>query len=251
MFSKKTIPVVGLLLLVAAALIAGASQIVSQQVPGGQIVVADGATRDNGRSGPALPASPALPAAAGTVALLDSFDGPQLPGWSTLADAPGRWVTNSGRLEQWGNVDGETSNDTTVLVANGSAFGDGKFEAQVFPMSGESVGVVFRGSDAGYYRVSLYPNLPNNAPKARLHKITPNGAQELAVNTTWAGFTQSQWQRIEVAAAGGRFTVSVDGTNLFVASDSAFRSGWIGVWTIADRGALFDNVRVQRDVAGR
>ena len=62
-------------------------------------------------------------------------------------------------------------------------------------MSGESVGVVFRGSDAGYYRLSLSPNLPNHSAKALLDRVAPNGtATPLGTNSTWKGFEFAQWQ---------------------------------------------------------
>ena len=59
----------------------------------------------------------------------------------------------------------------------------------------------------------------------------------------------AQWQTIQVVTSGSHITVSVGGTQLFDTSDSSFSSGSVGVWTVASRGAKFDNVRVQ--AAGR
>jgi hypothetical protein len=173
-------------------------------------------------------------------------------GWQSLAGFEGTWVAFQGRLEQWGNVDRETTSDRTILVAKAANLADGVYETQVFPMSGEGVGVVFRGSDAGYYRLSLYPNLPNKAPKAFLDRVALDGtAQALGTNSDWSGFEFAQWQRIEVRAVGAHITVSVDGKRLFDVNDAGLSSGWVGVWSVADRGSAFDNVRVQRDAAGR
>lgn len=249
MFSKKRLPVVALVLLISAAAIAGASQIIAQQVPAGPVITAPPAAGDKGL--PTVPSAPALPAPGGTVAFNDAFDSPGLDAWASLAQAPGKWVSVEGRLENWGDANGEISNDATVLRTKDSSFADGTYEAMVYPTSGEGVGLVFGGSDAGYYRLTLYPNIPNSSPKAYLHRVTADGAQELAVNSSWAGVVLSRWQRAEVKVQGSRVTISVDGAQVFDISNAEVGAGWVGVWSVADRGVVFDNVRVQRTGAGR
>lgn len=252
MINKKTIPVAVLLLLVVAAgvIAAGASQTNQYQVPQGQVVLATGADQSQAPSQP-LPAAPALPPATGQVLFNDSFSSPELKGWHNGPNSVGPWkVLSSGVLQQAGsNSDGDISDEASVLVTDDSSFSNGVLEAQVFPTSGDPVGVVFRSTDAGYYRVSLGPNLPNSAARAHLQKVVNGVAQDIAVNSTWKGFEYSQWQTIQVMTSGSHITVSVDGTRLFDATDTSFTSGSVGVWTPATRGATFDNVRVQ--AAGR
>jgi len=182
MINKKTLPLAALALLVAAAVLAGASQVIGQQQPAGQVINYAGAPTDNGPA--VVPAAPALPAASGQVTFGDAFDNAQLPAWRTLTDAPGTWAVVDSHLEQWGDADRQPSDDASVYVAAGSALSNGTFEAQVYPTSGEALGVVFRGSDNGYYRLTIAPNLPNQAPKALLHVVTPSGAKQIAANTS-------------------------------------------------------------------
>ncbi|HYP20547.1 MAG TPA: family 16 glycoside hydrolase, partial [Chloroflexia bacterium] len=117
-------------------------------------------------------------------------------------------------------------------------------------------GLVLRGSDAGYYRLNLYPNLPNPSSKASLERVTPTGTTVVGEvpASAYAGFTHETWNTISITAQGTHFTVSVNGTQIMDVTDTttskAIQSGWVGVWTMADMGAQFDNVRVQQ-AAGR
>jgi hypothetical protein len=258
MFNKKTVVAATLLLLVSAGAVAGASQIASQQEPAGEVVVATGAVTDADVGAPAssgVPSAPALPPARGQVAFSDAFDAGNINGWHTLPEADHPWVARDGRLQQWGTVDAGNADEPTVLVTNDASFGDGIFEAQLHPTSGSPAGLVFGGSDAGYYRLTLLVQQPagygQGVAKARLDRVTASGVEEVAVNKSWAGYSLLTWQRVEVNTQANRITISVDGQQLFDVTGTDTTSGWVGVWTFADRGAQFDNVRVQRPVAGR
>jgi len=255
MINKKTIPVAVLLLLAIASglVIAGASRGSQYQVPAGNVVMATGAVHDADASDQVVPAAPALSAATGQVLFSEDFSNSTLKAWHNLPDSAGPWaVTGSGALRQAGSdSDGNFSDDDSVLVTNDSSFANGLVEAQVFPTAGEQVGVAFRSSDAGYYRVWLAANLPNSAPKARLQKVVNGTVQDIAINSTWHGYTYSQWQTVQVNTIGNHITVSIDGTQLFDTTDSSLSSGSVGVWTVADRAAEFDNIRVQAAVVGR
>ncbi|MFL5732095.1 MAG: family 16 glycoside hydrolase [Chloroflexia bacterium] len=237
-----------LLVAIAAVIVAGASQAANQQVPPATIALAPPQAGDNGR--PGMANAPALPPATGAVTFSDSFDGTSLSGWHNLREAAGTWQAQDGRLQPWGNEAGDLANDQIALVTNYSDFRDGVFEAMVNPTSGEGVGLLFRGSDAGYYRLILSPNLPNSGPRATLERVGAGGGQ-IAANSSWQGFDLGQWLHVQVKTAGDHITASVDGTQLFDATDANLASGWVGVWTIADRGSQFDNVRVQSGAAGR
>lgn len=252
MFKKKHTPMLTLLLLTVAVATVGASRIFTQQVPPGQIIVATGAAQSDDKGLSEAPSAPTLPTAKAAVIFSDSFDEPALKGWQTLPGDLAAWVARDGRLQQWGAADGAISNDHTVLVAKDSNLeNNGIFEVLAYPTSGEPIGVVFRGSDSGYYRLTLFADLPNKSAKAHLDRVTSAGVQSIAANAKWSGFSIAQWQRITVNAVGSHIIVSLDETQLFAVNDSAFASGWVGVWTNADRGAQFDNVRIQRASSDR
>jgi hypothetical protein len=182
---------------------------------------------------------------------MDDFSTGKLDRWRTL-DAEGeaqgaQWVVQQGRLMQYGIRGEMISDQPTTLVIKNLTFADGTLEAQVYSTSGSPVGVVFRGSDAGYYRLTLFAARPNDAPKAVLEAVSSQGARQIAATpaANWPGVEQSRWQAITVSAAGEQITVSVNGVQLMSVSDSTFGAGWVGVWTVADMGAQFDNVRVQ------
>jgi hypothetical protein len=257
MINKRTIPIAILLLLIAALAVAGASQVAGYKTAPGQVIVATGAPQSTGNPYPAIPASPALPAPSGQVAFSDSFDSTTLgAGWHSLSGSEGVWkVLKSGLLSQAGSSnDGDISNEDAVFVNDSAILGDGTFETVVYPTSGDPVGVVFRGSDSGYYRLVLLPNLNGNTgrvAKATLQKVTGDKIVEVASNKTWVGYNLGQWQRVQVTTTGSHVLVSVDGAPVIDTNDSSFGTGWVGVYTLADRAAMFDNVRVQRSVAGR
>lgn len=258
MLNKRLIPVAALLLLGGGALAlgmgAGAAPPPGADIPApaGAIVESPNARSNVSAARPAVPQAPGLPAATDSVAFNADFSTDNLASWKPLGLAPGTWVSRDSRLQQRGDATGELGSDNSVLLIKDLQFSDGKLEAQVFPTSGEPVGLVFRGSDAGYYRVSLYPSNPNAFAKAYLERVTADGVYEVASApvSTWAGLTLSQWEQVTVSTQGDRIAVSVGGTEIIGATDSTYTSGWAGVWTVADMGAQFDNVRVQQ-AAGR
>ena len=250
--SNKKLVLALAMLLVASAVAIGASRPTAVNVPPGQIVESPNVRVNAGGPRPSVPDAPNPAPASAAVLLSDDFSAGNLDGWQSLDSAPGKWVAESGRLQQRGDVRGENSNEDAVIFARNAALGDGILEADIYATSGSEAGVVFRGSDKGYYRVTLYGNVPNAAPKAHLEKVVDGKAQRIAAVpvSTWAGYELATWQRVTVSTSGNRISVSVNGTRIVDATDSAFSSGWAGVWTTADMGAQFDNVRIQRS-AGR
>ncbi|HEX9987979.1 MAG TPA: hypothetical protein VGE45_05805, partial [Chloroflexia bacterium] len=166
---KRVIPVAVLLLIVAGAFaLAGAQQAPGSgvRVPPGDIVESPNA-RNGSMSNPRqqVPLAPALPAANGSVAFSADFSQASLDAWRPLVSTPlgavpSTWVAKDSRLQQRGDAQGEVSNNQAVLLVKDVTFTDGTLDAQVYPTSGEPVGLVLRGSDSGYYRLNLYPNLP-------------------------------------------------------------------------------------------
>lgn len=246
MVNKKLTSILLLVLALAGVGVVslGARQQQSVRIPPGAIVESPNARSQ--RQQLVVPDAPALPSTSSPVAFQDDFAS-NLSNWQSIPSAPATWGVRDGRLQQWGNTQGEPVDEPAVLSIRNVAVGNGRVEAYIFPTGGDTVGIAFRGSDAGYYRVELYPDLPNDDAKAILTKVTPNGGADIASTpvSAWAGYKLNTWQRVTVDLAGSNITVSVDGKQVLSASDSSFSSGWAGVWTLANTGAQFDNVRIQ------
>src|SRR5687768_10260831 len=180
MVNKKTLPVVALLLLLAGAMAIGmgARQEEGIRVPPGAIVESPNARATGQGQEAQTPQAPTLPASSEKTLFQDSFD-TALSGWAVVnsAESPANWITFQGRLEIRGDQNnGESTNEPSVLANANALMSDGTFQAHVYPTGGEPVGLVFRGSDAGYYRLDLYPKVAGNTgPMAALFRIEGNG----------------------------------------------------------------------------
>jgi hypothetical protein len=242
----KLVLIVALMMVAIGVVSLGARQSQGVTVPSGRIVKSPNASAGMVKA-PVVPDAPALPAASSPLTLLEDFSS-NLDRWQTVQTAPGTWGARDGRLQQWGDVTGEPVDAPSVLATRNSAITNGKLEAHIYPTGGSPVGLVFRGSDAGYYRLDIYPNLPNKSSKAVLYKVTPTGETKVAETpaASWQGYAYSTWQLVTVDLAGSSIVASVDGRQVLSASDGSFNSGWAGVWTYANTGAQFDNVRIQQ-----
>lgn len=252
---KRLAPVlaVALLLLTMAALIAGATGSQQVKVPQGNIVDSPNAQRglvDNGV--PAIPDAPKTAPAEANAAFADDFAADSSTRYEPLASAPGTWVVRNNRLQQRGDENGDLSDYPAVLRVKGVNFADGGISAQVFGVA-MPYGLVFRGSDAGYYRLSLFLEENAAAPMVFLEKV--EGAKTTKVAevepAVFAGYKNRKWQNVRVTAVGNRITASVDGTQVLDVTDNSFSSGWAGVWASADSRTQFDNVRILNAPANR
>jgi Domain of Unknown Function (DUF1080) len=251
MLSKKLIPVavpiVALVLLVAAMMSVGAQPKQGVHIPPGAIVQSPNAVMSNDTPKRPVPAAPSL-SAAQPGALSESFDGRSLDAWRGVTDSAITWVAQDGRLQQFLPLTEEPADVPALFVSKDAGFVDGTVEAQVYATAGSPVGLVFRGSDAGYYRLVVDMNVPTNTQsKARIERVTPDGTTVVASApaSAFAGYSLETWQHLLVSAQGSSITVSVNGTQILSATDTTFTKGWTGVWTLADQGASFDNIRIQ------
>lgn len=252
MFNKKIVPVVAILVLLAAAVAVGASQSRSVSIPPGELVESPNARVNGNVPRPPVPDAPALPAASMQLVFSDDFGKSSLDGWQTIESAPGKWVARDGRLVQGGDTDGDPADEDALFVVKDVVFTDGILEAAIYPTSGSPVGLAFRGTDAGYYRVVLNRKNKTEVAKVVLQKVTADGVKEIASApvSTWAGFNSGEWQAVSVNAQGSSIAVAINGTTVIETSDSAYASGWAGIYSWADMGSQVDNVRIQQ-VAGR
>ena len=165
--NKKLIPVaavplIGLILLVAAMMSAGASPTQGVRVPPGAIVDSPNSRMANDTPPRPVPAAPALSPATQPGAVTEDFSGQALDAWQTTGDGPTTWVARDGRLqEDLPLVDGP-SDQNTLFVTKDTKFTNGSIETELYATAGSPVGVVLRGSDQGYYRITLDMNVSTN-----------------------------------------------------------------------------------------
>jgi hypothetical protein len=198
----------------------------------------------------AVPQAPALPSTSQPVALTETFDDAALDGWHGITDANMTWQALDGRLQQ--NLPDMPTEQNTLFVTTDTSFADGSAEAYFYATAGNPLGMVVRGSGDGYYRVVLFFNVnTNQVSKATLEKVTADGAETLATApfATWPGYDLETWTLLKTSFVGNQITVSINGTEIMSATDAAntFTHGWVGVWSYADGGSSFDNIRILRD----
>ncbi|MEA2573454.1 MAG: hypothetical protein QOH93_752, partial [Chloroflexia bacterium] len=203
---KKLAPVlvVALILLTTAAIIVGATGSQQVKVPQGGIVESPNARNgvvDNGV--PTIPDAPKSEAARPGDPFSDDFStdsGVNGGRYESLASAPGSWKIKNNRLQQRGDESEDLSDAPAVLTVKGVTFADNTISAQIYGIA-MPVGLVFRGSDAGYYRLTLYRQQDaNDVPKATLDKVVGTKATEIASvpASTFAGFINQKWQTVKV-----------------------------------------------------
>lgn len=253
---KRLAPVlaVALLLLATAAVIVGATGSQQVKVPAGKLVESPNSQKgvvDNGV--PVIPAAPKAEPARPGAPFADDFSSDSSGKYEPLATAPGSWKVKNDRLQQRGDENEDLSDYPAVLKVKGVTFGDNSLSAQVYGIA-MPIGLVFRGSDAGYYRLTLYRQQDPEAarsPKAFLEKVVGTKVTEIASAPANAfnGFANQKWQTVKVTAVGNHITATVDGAQIIDVTDGSFSSGWAGVWATADATTQFDNVRIENAVA--
>lgn len=255
MSSRKLIPVVvpiaALMLLVAALANVGAQPKPGIRIPPGEIVTAPNAQSLPEVARRPVPAAPDLPSS-GQGAQAVTFSGDSLDGWQGVTDTKIEWVAQDGRLQQSRPLSEIPTYEPMLFVTRDTSFEDGSVETMFYPTSGSPVGVVLRGNGQGYYRVVLNMSLQtNDKPKASIERVNGNVVERIAEApvSTYAGYSLEAWQYLKVTADGSNISVAVDGQTIMSATDTTYQRGWAGVWTLADQGASFDNIRIQRGAA--
>lgn len=194
-----------------------------------------------------VPQAPSLtgPSAVGDL-LATNFD--NMPAWGAPGGYEGSWRVMGGRLQQTGDAsgDGSLANGPAALTNNLSVQ-DGTVRVMAYPTGGEPFGVLFRGTNTGHYRVTLFATAPNTLPKAVLERVTTakSGIRAYTVAqapaSAWPGYTPGRWHDVRTASQGNRVELLVDGVRVLNYTDSAPAAGWSGVWGTADQGVSFDN----------
>ncbi len=245
-------------LAVTAAGAVGASLAGTPTVPGAMVVPAATVVTVNGDWQPdgapkrplVLPAAPGLPSATGTVLFSADFNAGSTSGWraSVLpsSEQPGVWLVKDNALEMAGDVNLETQLEEAYFLTGEPTWRNVTLEANVLPRSGEGTGLVWNVQGDRFYRVQLFYNLPNPAPKAALELVQGKTVTVLAQApvAVYRGYTPNVWQTLRVSSVAGRQQVWVDGAPLFDVQNSVLQGGQVGLYAWADSYSRFDNVRV-------
>jgi hypothetical protein len=216
---------------------------------------------DNGATQADVPtltpvATPTVPSAPPTtlgvnakVLFKANFGSGSLDGWTFLnlgiVDEPtASWIIQDGRLVQNGDSLGRPADFETVAKAGSDKWQNYTYTAQLLSTGGDLLGVTFRHSDAGFYRVVLAAKAPNSVAKLSLEKVVDGHATVIAEDASWPGYDTNKWYAISVSVVGTGIKVSVAGQQVFDVKDSSLSQGAIGLYAVANGGASFNNVAV-------
>ena len=221
-------------------------------VPPATVVTVNGDWRPAGASAKplVLPSAPGLPTAPGAVLFSSDFNTGSTANWRAAvlptSEQPGVWLVKDGAIEMAGDVNLDTPLDEAYFVAAAAPSAAFYLEANILPRSGEGTGLVWNVQGDNFYRLQLYYNLPNPAPKAALERVQGKTVTVLAQApvAVYPGYTPNVWQTVRVSSGAGRQQVWVDGRALFDVQDTALPGGAVGLFAWADSHARFDNVRV-------
>src|SRR5215212_3074224 len=144
----------------------------------------------------------------------------------------------------------ETSGDRTsdrfpLAILKDFEAQDVEVRVRFKPVSGkvdQAAGLVVRLRDPDNYYIARANALEGNV---RLYKVVDGRRRQFAGAD--ADVPRGKWQELGLKVEGDRFAVSLDGKELFRATDRTFAgAGRVGLWTKADSVTHFDGLIVQR-----
>jgi len=180
-----------------------------------------------------------------------------------LGKTPQDWtvaMTNHGHAPQWEIVRdlsaatkpyvlAQTSVDSArdrfpLAIYNPLKLRDGEVSVRIKVLSGHEVqagGIVWRYRDENNYYLARANALENNV---QVFKVE-NGVRRPLMAGVRHEIPANGWSILKVAIRGARFQVYVDHRRILQGSDSTFSAaGSVGLWTVADSVAYFDDFRV-------
>jgi hypothetical protein len=140
----------------------------------------------------------------------------------------------------------ETSGDRTsdrfpLAILKGFEARDVEVKVRFRPVSGKvdrAAGLVVRVRDEDNYYIARANALEDNV---RLYKVVDGKRRQFA--GVDVEVPTGAWRELGLRAEGDRLTVSLDGRELFAATDRTFReAGRVGLWTKADSLTHFDDL---------
>jgi hypothetical protein len=105
----------------------------------------------------------------------------------------------------------------------------------------QAAGLMVRVRDPRNYYIVRANALENNV---RLYRVV--GGRRTQFAGVDVPVPRDRWQSLGLRIEGDRLSVTLDGRELFTATDRTFRGpGRVGLWTKADSLTHFDNLEVQ------
>jgi hypothetical protein len=137
-----------------------------------------------------------------------------------------------------------TSDRFPLAIMEGFEARDVAVSVRFKPVSGtvdQAAGLVVRLRDPRNYYIARANALENNV---RLYRVVDGRRTQFA--SVDVPVPRDRWQSLGLRVQGDRFSVSLDGRELFAATDRTFRdAGRVGLWTKADSLTHFDNLEIQ------
>ncbi|MBU2710702.1 family 16 glycoside hydrolase [Zooshikella harenae] len=187
-----------------------------------------------------------------TVDLDESFSSGVSQDWfiatTGTLQGPADWAVIDGVLRQSSNVYALPSSATatvkpgTILFyQSGYSWQDYLLSLKVKSEDDDVMGVLFRVQDEQhYYRFSWSKVFAFR----RLEKIVDNEVTVLAEDHV--PFNLGQWYSLKINLQGNTIEVSIDDNLILSASDDTYAQGSIGLYTWANQGTWFDDIKIQR-----
>jgi hypothetical protein len=166
-------------------------------------------------------------------------------------------LTGRGKPVKWAVVEDPGATSGRALAETSADTTDYRFPLAIYELSAKDVGVsvrfrpvsgrvdqaagiAVRLTDANNYYVARANALENNV---RFYRVVRGDRQQIA--TANVPVATSQWHTLTLRAEGERFQVSLDGKQLYTATDRTFASaGRVGLWTKADSVTHFDTMTI-------
>lgn len=181
----------------------------------------------------------------------EEFDFASLAGWSIMDQgtlyAPSAWSVTAGELRQDNNTCQQNLQASaldmlgTFAVCRASrGLADFQMAVDIRSEDDDAIGILFRYSDPqNYYRFSW----DQQRRTRRLVKCSDGQFTLLAQDAVW--YEIGKTYRVAIVARGPQFAVAIDGSPIFHAWDSEIHQGAIGLYSCAQQGAVFDNLRIE------
>jgi hypothetical protein len=197
------------------------------------------------------PAPAAPPHVAGAVLAAASFDTPDaLAAWQIVDPADLQpedrsvWDIGDGALMQNRTAAaGDPNTYETMALTGDPAWTNYTVSASVYDQNNASFGLVARRQGNSFYRYRIIADHLEATPKQVLEKVVDGVATPLA-SLDGPGYARRQWHTIAMSVAGPSIRVTLDGTLVAEATDTALVGGQAGLYTRALGGIRFDDVTV-------
>lgn len=197
---------------------------------------------------PVAPTPAAVPQNGSLPGTIERFDAP-VPSWAPvndtkMADKQGQWAIKDGKLQA---VAAESESfEESIYLSPVDTTGHTKLSVQAYPTGNQTIGLVFRASDQGYYVFNIFR--ADDTGKAlnvlRRYDATSGIATELARNEQGVGYKLNAWQTLSVEVNNDLITCYFEGQKIFEVQDKTFANGKAGVDVLALGDVQFDNFTV-------